>query len=297
MSEIFSGFASRLTKATRRFGPLCVGLDPYPDKIPRIFGPPGAAAAEAFCLAVIGLAAHRIAAVKPQMALFEIWGAAGIKALERVCAAAKQAGLLIILDGKRGDIGATGGYYAKAYLGPDPALEADCLTISPYMGLDSIAPFAEAASATGKGVAVLVRTSNPGAIALQNQHVNSRPLYLHIAAMLAPIAAQLTRTESDWSSMMAVVGATAPEEALEIRNLLPNTPFLVPGFGAQGASAKSALSGFRRDGDGWQGGLVNSARAILFPTGTDRDTKEGPWETAVSAAIFAAQKELNSLDC
>jgi orotidine-5'-phosphate decarboxylase len=285
-----ANFADRLTAAVRRLGPLCVGLDPYPERIPAAFGPPGPAAVESFCKAVIARAEGEVAAVKPQAALFERWGPAGMQALQNVCAAARAAGLLVILDAKRGDIGATAEGYAAAYLGPDAAIPADCLTVAPYMGRDSLAPFLAAAKATGRGVAALVRTSNPGAADFQALQVDGAPLYERVAATLSALGQDLIG-ESGWSSLMFVVGATAPEEAARIRAIAPNSPFLVPGYGAQGGTAKDSLTGFKLVGGGLEGGVVSASRSVLYPKGADALSGKD-WESAIDAAIAEARADL-----
>jgi orotidine-5'-phosphate decarboxylase len=289
-----ANFADRLTAAVHLHGPLCVGLDPYADRIPAAFGS-GAGAVRSFCLAIVERCRGKVAAVKPQAALFECWGPEGYQALQNVCAAARAAGLLVILDAKRGDIGATAEGYAAAYLGENQVMAADCLTIAPYMGRDSLAPFLAAAKRTGRGVAILVRTSNPGAADFQALQVGSSdaggaPLYERVAAVAAELGQDLIG-QSGWSSAMFVVGATAPAEAARIRAIAPNNPFLVPGYGAQGGTAGDSLTGFRRTHFGVEGGLVSASRSVLFPKGAE--SLSGPaWETAINGAIAAARSDL-----
>ena len=282
-------FADRLNAAVHKYGPLCIGLDPYADRIPPAFGS-GVSAVRTFCLAVIARCAGKVAAVKPQAALFEALGPDGYETLQEVCATAHAAGLLVILDAKRGDIGATGEGYASAYLGEKQTMAADCLTISPYMGRDSVAPFVCAAKKTGRGVAVLVRTSNPGAHDFQSLLVDGAPLYERVAAAMADMGAELIG-ESGWSSLMFVVGATAPSEAARLRSIAPHAPFLVPGYGAQGGSAVDALAGFRLTSAGVEGGLINASRSVLFPKDAG-DLANSAWDFAINAAIKAAQDDL-----
>jgi orotidine-5'-phosphate decarboxylase len=282
-------FADRLTAAVHRHGPLCVGLDPYAEKIPPAFGS-GVSAMRSFCLAVVARCAGKVAAVKPQAALFEALGPDGYETLQEVCATAHAAGLLVILDAKRGDIGATGEGYARAYLGDKQSMAADCLTISPYMGRDSVAPFLNAAKANDRGVAVLVRTSNPGAHDFQSLLVDGAPLYERVAAAMSDMGKEVIGA-SGWSSLMFVVGATAPSEAARIRAIAPVSPFLVPGYGAQGGSAADALSGFRLTSNGVEGGLINASRSVLFPKDAE-SLANSAWEAAIDAAIKAAQDDL-----
>ncbi len=186
-------FGDRLAAAVTSRGPLCIGLDPYPDRIPAIFGDAHRYPAntfEVFCSDIITRAASRAAAIKPQIALFERYGPAALAALGRLTERAREMGLLVILDAKRGDIADTARGYAEAYLGPQAWLHADAVTVNPYLGADSIAPWLEVASANGRGVVALLRTSNPGAADLQDVPTAPEgvPLWERTAAMLAPLA-------------------------------------------------------------------------------------------------------------
>ena len=284
-------FADRLTEGVRRLGPLCVGVDPHPALIPELFGSPGPASALAWGKAVIDRCAGRVAVVKPQAALFERWGARGVLALEEVCAAAQAAGLIIILDAKRGDIGSTAEGYAEAYLGAGASCHADCLTVNPYMGLDTIEPFVAVAEARGRGVAVLVRTSNPGSADFQSLRVGDEPLYMKVARSLAPMTERLMGA-SGWSGLMMVAGATGPREAAEIRGVAGRALFLVPGYGAQGGGAEAALSGFAPGSGGREGGVVNASRSVSLPDAARGLSKAAEWDRIVEAAIESAQADL-----
>jgi len=289
-----AAFADRLIERVRALGaPLCVGLDPYTDKIPALFGA-GLPALENFCAEVLRLAAPRAAALKPQSALFEAQGWEGVRLLAALIGEARALGLPVILDAKRGDIGATAAAYAEAGLGPAPGLDADAMTAAPYMGRDSLAPFLERAERSGKGVAVLVRTSNPGARDLQELPAGERPLWERTAMMIAPESARL-RGACGWSGLMAVVGATAPAEAVRARALLPDTLFLTPGYGAQGASAADALAGFPRNRDGVrEGGVVNASRAVLYPPAAQASGTLASWRAAITAAMEEAGADLGA---
>lgn len=284
-------FADRLVEGVRRLGPLCVGLDPHPSLVPALFGPPGAGSALAWGRAVIERCAGRVAVVKPQAALFERWGARGIEALEELCAAARAVGLIVILDAKRGDIGSTAEGYASAYLGPDPACPCDCLTVNPYMGLDTLEPFLAAAQANGRGVAVLVRTSNPGSADFQALDVGDEPLYLRVARSLAPMTERLMGA-SGWSGLMMVAGATGPREAREIRACAGRALFLVPGYGAQGGAASDAVAGFEPGPSGLEGGVVNASRSVSLPDAARRLAHAADWDRVIDVAIEAAQSDL-----
>lgn len=284
-------FADRLVAATRRHGVLCAGIDPAPEKIPALFGPHGPAALESFCLAVLARCIGRVGVIKPQMAFFEAYGASGLLALERVVETAQRAGLLVILDAKRSDIGNTAEAYAHALLGPGAPLPADCVTVNPYLGMDSLEPFLARAHDTGCGVAVLVRTSNPGARDFQGLQVAGEPLWLRVAEALAPAMRRLMGAGA-WSSLMVVAGATAPAEALAIRSTLPEALLLTPGYGAQGATAEQALAGYRQGPGGPEGGVVNASRAILYPPGAFEADTAAAWEAVIDRAIDAARADL-----
>jgi orotidine-5'-phosphate decarboxylase len=294
-------FADRLIRQVRAFGhPLCVGLDPHLELLPQGFRRGSMAAGdlstaravEAFCLALLGRVAGKVAAVKPQAACFERLGPSGIAVLARVMDEARRAGLLVVLDAKRSDIGSTAASYASAYLAADAPLRADALTVSPYLGIDSIEPFFSAAHAGGAGVFVLLRTSNPGAVDLQDLVVRERPVYQRLADLLHPLASRLRGPSTEWSGLGVVVGATWPDESRRVRELLPGSLFLVPGYGAQGASAADAVAGFTRGPTGQlEGGLVNASRAICFPAGGG-EGRVATWERAVDDALAQAIEEL-----
>lgn len=284
-------FADRLIERVRELGaPLCIGLDPYLELIPALFGA-GLTGAERFCHEITDLACAHGAALKPQSALFEALGWEGTRLLHRIIAEARSHNLPVILDAKRGDIGATAAGYAKACLGPAPGLDADAVTVSPYMGQDSLEPFLALAQKSGKGLAVLARTSNPGASDLQGLICHDQPVWAHVANMLAPHTQRLLGA-SGWSGLMVVAGATAPAEAARLRKLLPNALFLVPGYGTQGASAAQALAGFVRTPRGLEGGIVNASRAILFPEAAQSARTLPDWRAAIQAGMQAARAEL-----
>jgi orotidine-5'-phosphate decarboxylase len=295
MTPTTPNFAARLCARLDRVGsPLCIGLDPFADRIPPLFGPRGSVmAARGFCEAVIEATAPLAAAFKPQAGLFEPWGADGAAALAAVCAAGADTGVPVILDAKRGDIGSTAEGYAEAAIGAGQAFRADCVTVNPYMGLDTLEPFVARAVAHGRGVAVLVRTSNPGAGDFQDLDTGGQPLWARVAAALAPIEARLLDAGAGWSSLMVVCGATAPSQAQLLRDLLPHALFLVPGFGAQGASAQQAVAALRRDSAGGpRGGVVNASRSVLYPDGAFEAASHTEWAQHVHIAARAAADAL-----
>jgi orotidine-5'-phosphate decarboxylase len=285
-------FADSLVAATRKLGPLCVGIDPHPSMMPALFGAPGAKAASLWGRAVVQQCIGRAAVVKPQAGLFERWGSRGMAALEEVCDAAQDAGLIVILDAKRGDIGTTAEGYAEGFLGAAAMAPCDALTVNPYMGVETLEPFVSVAEREGKGVVVLVRTSNPGSKDFQGQLVDGQPLYIHVARSLAPMVKRLKGAETDWSGLMMVAGATAPDDARRIREAAGNALLLVPGYGAQGAGARDAMAGFIKGPNGLEGGVINASRSVSLPDAAKAATGIVEWETAVAQAIEKAQAEL-----
>jgi len=287
-----TSFASRLIAGARQIGPLCVGIDPHPGRIPDLFGGDTPDGLAAWGEAVVAAAADRACVVKPQVGLFERYGPEGMRALQRVCEASKDAGLLVIADAKRGDIGTTAKGYAAAYLSDAAPFPSDAVTVNPYMGLATLEPFLEQAEANGKGVVVLARTSNPGSADFQARDLEGAPLYARVVEALAPAIARLKGTE-DWSSLMLVAGATGPDEARRLRQLAPDALFLVPGYGAQGGGAEDALAGFKSVGNRLEGGVVNASRSVTFPAGSDTAASKAEWRVLIEVAIEAAQADLS----
>jgi orotidine-5'-phosphate decarboxylase len=259
-------FADRLIQQILAKNSRCiVGLDPRVDQMPAFVRGSGTyAAITAFHELVMDAVADLVPAVKPQLAFFEQYGVAGMQAFENTVLAAKQRGLLVIADGKRNDISSTAEAYANAYLG-EGAFDCDALTVTPYLGRDSLAPFVEACKKHGKGLFVVLKTSNPGSKDFQDQRVETtgRPLYESIASMLHELGEDLVG-ESGYSSIGAVIGATFPEEGRRLRELMPRAQILVPGYGAQGGSAKAAAECFNDDG---LGAIVSSSRATTYAFG------------------------------
>jgi orotidine-5'-phosphate decarboxylase len=295
-------FAERLADAVRRKrSPVVVGLDPRFDSLPSSrrtasYAPDGAAAVSAivaFCRGVIDVVAPLVPAVKPQAAFFEQLGPAGSQALADVIQYARSHGLLVIVDGKRGDIGSTAEAYARAYLGPTSAWKADALTVNPYLGGDSLEPFVETARATTSGLFVLVKTSNPGGAQFQDLVANGEPVYRHVARHVAALAAQDTGPNG-FGATGAVIGATYPEQLGELRAAMPQSWILVPGYGSQGGTARDVAASFRADG---LGAMVNNSRGIIFAHARAeyRDRfGEARWQEAVEAATRTMIDELRA---
>jgi len=295
-----AAFADRLLRAVEaKKSCLVVGIDPVEDRLPpevrAAAGGVGAARSAAalgrFGRDVVGAVAASAVAVKPNIAFFERFGPAGLEAFQSVCARAREAGLLVIADAKRGDLESTAEAYADAFLGDLPGTPGplvDAITLNPYMGTDSMKPFLKRAREGGRGLFILVRTSNPSAAELQDQDCGGRPLYLRVADLVARWGADL-EGESGFSAVGAVVGATVPRQAEEIRSALPRCVFLVPGYGAQGAGAAEVRPHFLPGG---RGAVVNSSRGILLAHEKDSDR---PWQEAVARAAERARLDLESV--
>ena len=286
-------FADRLAHAVRRTQTAAlVGLDPRMEQLPEGLQCADdaslrdrARAYEAFCRGVVDVVAGLVPAVKPQAAFFEQLGPEGMAALKQVIDYARSKELIVILDGKRNDIGSTAEAYAQGYLGgrAESAWQVDALTVSPYLGDDSLGPFVDAARRSGSGVFVLVKTSNPGGAVFQDLVVDGRPLYRHVAKQVERAARQ-TAGRSGYGSVGAVVGATYPEQATELRAAMPHAWFLVPGYGSQGATASDVAGAFDERG---LGAMVNSSRGIIFAYGRPPYSERfgaANWQAAVEAA-------------
>lgn len=290
-----TSFADRLISGVRDKGPLCVGIDPHLTMLPALFGAAGPDAAAKWGVALVERCVGRAAVVKPQAGLFERWGARGMAALEEVCRAATRAGLIVILDAKRGDIGSTAEGYAEGYLGAGSSCPCDAITVNPYMGIDTLEPFVAVAEREGKGVVVLARTSNPGSRDFQQKLLagpEGEPLFIHVARSLAPMISRLRGPETGWSGLMMVAGATGPAEAARLRATSGDALFLVPGYGAQGAGARESMAGFVRRSNGLEGGVVNASRSVATPESARSAASAMEWERAIDHAITAAQAEL-----
>ncbi len=286
-------FADAVISRSRSLGHcFCLGLDPHLAMIPAAFrrgtmdarDPETAAAVEDFLKAVIDIAAPEVVAVKPQSAMYERLGSAGIAVLERVVAYAHERGVIVVLDAKRGDIGSTAEAYAEAYLSPDSPNPVECMTVNPYLGVDTLEPYLKFCRSDGRGILVLTKTSNPGSGDFQNLKVGNSTLYGSVALALAPIAETLLGPETGWSSLGVVVGATYPREAADIRTLLPKSLFLIPGFGHQGGDLSAFAAALVPGPAGREGGLISSSRATLFPPEAAEGTFEN-WKSAFSQTL------------
>ena len=283
----------------------CVGLDPRPHLIPPTLAALSvsqhgdsreavAAAFKTFNLKILDAIAGHCAAIKPQVACYEAYGWQGMQVLEENIAHAHKLGIPVIVDGKRNDIGSTATNYQEAWLGAAPGLHkkpvanvgADWLTVNGYLGSDGITPFLD--DANEHGIFVLVKTSNPSSGELQGKNCEDSTVMEQMAQLVEAWGADRIGT-SGLHNIGAVVGATYPEEARLLRKHMPNSIFLVPGYGAQGGGAADALAGLRDDG---RGVLVNSSRAINGAWQAD-GWADDDWAAAARHALDEMNADLN----
>ena len=267
-------FADRLVDAVEsKRSQLVVGLDPVVGQLPEELrveaegGRPEAAAIFVrFCCGIVDAVSPHAVAVKPQSAFFEALGADGVRAFEEVCDYARAAGLLVIADAKRGDIGSTARAYASAFVEPrgDAPPLADAVTLNPYLGGDSLEPFLAACRRNGAGLFCLVKTSNPGGADVQDVTLAAgRRLWEHVAGLVHEWGDDLVGS-SGLSAVGAVVGATFPREVAEARALLPQTVLLLPGIGAQGGAPADVAAAFAA---GRASALVSASRSVIYAVG------------------------------
>lgn len=272
-------FADRLQTRIDELGnPSCLGLDPVLSYIPeslavkikKELGEGAGLVRElltTYCCSLIDAVDGIIPAVKPQIAYFEQYGPEGILAFHDIVNYARDKEMIVIVDAKRNDIGSTADAYARAFLKDESGateasgFNADALTVNGYLGIDGIQPFIDACDVGGRGIFVLCRTSNPSAGDLQDLKLADGRLVYEAMADLIKAWGEPLIGASGFSSIGAVVGATWPEEARAIRKRLPETFFLVPGYGAQGGKADGAVAGFSESG---KGAIVNAARSLML---------------------------------
>ena len=293
-----ANFADRLAEAVeRKRSQLVVGLDPRLELIPvEVRGDAHLARAQAadavrrYCCGLIDAVCPSVVAVKPQLAFFEALGADGFRAFEDVSAYARSAGLLVIADAKRGDIGSTARAYSAAFVegqdGREPV--ADAVTVNPYLGRDSIEPFLHAARREGAGVFCVVKTSNAGSADVQDAVLtDGRPVWQHVAALVAEWAEEGVG-ERGMSSVGAVVGATYPRAVGEARRLMPQSVLLLPGVGAQGATPADVARAFT---SGPASALVSASRSVIYAYrggGVDWRTAAGAEASRLRDEVWAA---------
>jgi orotidine-5'-phosphate decarboxylase len=276
-------FVDRLAaEVERKRSQLVVGLDPQIDLMPvELRGD-----VARFCCGLVDAVAPHAVAVKPQLAFFEALGPAGMAAFDRVCIYARRAGLLVIADGKRGDIGSTARAYSDAYLEGDPP-RADALTVNPWLGRDSVEPFLGAVRRGGVGIFVLVRTSNAGGDLQEVTLSDGRPMWHHVAGLVAEWGED-NIGEVGLSSVCAVVGATHPRAVAEARRLMPQTVLLLPGVGAQGGAISDLSRAFQ---SGPASALVSASRSVDYAfreTGNDFREAAGAEAARLRQEIWTA---------
>ena len=295
-----TSFADRLADSVRKTNSItCVGLAPRKAQLPQLLrdsvteDSPAqwAAAYQTFCCEIIDVVKDLVPCVKPQAAFFEALGPDGMVALGKVIRYAEQSGLLVITDGKRNDIGSTATAYADAYLGKTSPWGSDSLTVSPYLGQDSLEPFAEMCDQRHAGIFVLVKTSNPGGGLFQDRETDGQTLYQSVASLVCELN-ESRLGASGYGPVGAVVGATYPEQLAELRRAMPTSWILIPGFGAQGGAAEDVLIGLDDQG---LGAIVNNSRNLIFAHAREeyRDRfSDSQWQEAVAAATNEMNEQL-----
>ena len=299
-----------IEKIQKTKAPICVGLDPMVSYIPEHilkksfaeYGETLEGAADAvwnYNKEIVDHTWDLIPAVKPQIAMYEQFGIEGLKVYERTVRYCQEKGLIVIGDAKRGDIGSTSAAYATAHLGKVKvgskeysAFNTEFLTVNPYLGTDGVKPFVDVCKAENKGIFVLVKTSNPSSGELQDKLVDGRPVYELVADKVVEWGADCM--DGAYSNVGAVVGATYPEMSAILRKLMPKTYFLVPGYGAQGGTAKDLKACFNEDG---LGAIVNSSRGIIAAYRQDKYAKFGAEHFAEASrqAVVDMVADINSV--
>ena len=289
-------FSDKVISRTREIGvPLCLGLDPHPHLIPKIFKSNSLKLntkdVENFLFEIIDLANGKVVAIKPQVAFFELLGPKGMSLLIKISNFAREKGVLVIMDAKRGDIGTTSQAYANAWLGKNASYPSDALTVNPWMGIETLYPFINVARETNSGIFILLKTSNPGSSDLQDLMIKKKPAFIYLAQLIESITVS-NLGKYGYNHIGVVVGATKPNDAILLRKILPNSLFLIPGYGAQGANAENALSGLIKKNNIFEGGLINSSRNILFPNNSQNAKNLSEWRSEIKKALDCTIKDL-----
>lgn len=299
-----------IEKIQKTKAPICVGLDPMLSYVPEHiqaaafeqYGETLEGAAEAiwqFNKEIVDHTFDLIPAVKPQIAMYEQFGIEGLKVYKRTVDYCKEKGLVVIGDAKRGDIGSTSAAYATGHIGSVQVgsktysgFDTDFLTVNPYLGTDGVKPFVDVCNSHGRGLFVLVKTSNPSSGEFQDRLIDGRPLYEWVAEKVVEWGN--ASMDGDYSNVGAVVGATYPEMSRILRNLMPHTYFLVPGYGAQGGTAEDLKHCFNKDG---LGAVVNSSRGIIAAYKQEKYKKFGTEHFAEASrqAVMDMVADINSV--
>ena len=302
-------FADRLLDAVdEKQNPSCVGLDPRLNDLPDFIkeeakeehGETFEAVGSAFFKfnkGLIDTVSGLVAVVKPQIAFYEKYGQFGVKAFSDTVNYAKKKGLIVVEDAKRSDIGSTARAYSEGHLGEVDFFngkvsnfDVDCITVNPYLGFDGISPFVGDVKNYGKGIFVLVKTSNPSSGEFQDLQTGEGKKNYEIIAENVNKWGDDSVGERGYSSVGAVVGATYPKEAVKLRELMENAIFLVPGYGAQGGKAADVVPCFNPDG---YGAIVNSSRGIDFAY-KKRDWRDDRFAEAAAEAVVDMQEKISA---
>ena len=299
-----------IEKIQKTKAPICVGLDPMLSYVPEHiqaaafeqYGETLEGAAEAiwqFNKEIVDHTFDLIPAVKPQIAMYEQFGIEGLKVYKRTVDYCKEKGLVVIGDAKRGDIGSTSAAYATGHIGSVQVgsktysgFDTDFLTVNPYLGTDGVKPFVDVCNSHDRGLFVLVKTSNPSSGEFQDRLIDGRPLYEWVAEKVVEWGN--ASMDGDYSNVGAVVGATYPEMSRILRNLMPHTYFLVPGYGAQGGTAEDLKHCFNKDG---LGAVVKSSRGIIAAYKQEKYKKFGTEHFAEASrqAVMDMVADINSV--
>lgn len=299
-----------IEKIQKTKAPICVGLDPMLSYVPEHiqaaafeqYGETLEGAAEAiwqFNKEIVDHTFDLIPSVKPQIAMYEQFGIEGLKVYKRTVDYCKEKGLVVIGDAKRGDIGSTSAAYAAGHIGSVQVgsktysvFDTDFLTVNPYLGTDGVKPFVDVCNSHDRGLFVLVKTSNPSSGEFQDRLIDGRPLYEWVAEKVVEWGN--ASMDGEYSNVGAVVGATYPEMSRILRNLMPHTYFLVPGYGAQGGTAEDLKHCFNKDG---LGAIVNSSRGIIAAYKQEKYKKFGAENFAEASrqAVIDMAADINSV--
>ncbi len=297
-----------INKVKKMDNPTVIGLDPRYDMLPECIRKKYPQTLDGACKgilefnkALIDATNDIIPAVKPQIAFYEMFGIEGMKAFDETCKYAKSKGMIVIADMKRGDIGTTAQAYSNAAIGRTTIgdinhsiFDVEFVTVNPYLGTDGIKPFVDDCAKYGKGIFVLVKTSNKSSGELQDLKMeDGEELYKKVAKLVNEWGKDLVG-EYGYSSISAVVGATYPKQLQELRKIMPHSYFLIPGYGAQGGKAEDIALGFDKNG---LGGIINASRSLMcaYKSETWKDKyKEEQYAEATRAEAIRMRDELNS---
>ncbi len=292
-----------IQKIKQTNNPTVMGLDPRYELLPKCVTSKYDQTLEGTAQAIIEYNKNLIdatydiiPAIKPQIAFYEMFGIEGLKAFKETCTYAKQKGMIVIADIKRGDIGSTASGYSNAYLGKtkigekeEPIFDVDFITINPYMGTDCVKPFIEDCKKYNKGIFILAKTSNPSSGELQDiKTEKGEEIYITVTKLIKKWGEELIG-ENGYSSIAAVVGATYPEQLEQIRKEAPQTYFLIPGYGAQGGKAEDIALGFDKNG---LGGIINASRSLMCAYKQEQFTEQ-EYAKATRAEALRMKQELN----